>query len=69
MIKHLLFLLSFSMLLTSSAEAYIDPGIISMFLQGIVAVFVGIFAYITLYWQKFKDLLKKVFRQTDKKNK
>lgn len=68
MIKHLVFLLSFSMLLTSSAEAYIDPDIISIFLQGIVAAFVGIFTYITLYWQKFKDLLKKSF-QTDRQKK
>jgi hypothetical protein len=69
MLKYLVVLISFSALLTSPAEAYIDPGIISMFFQAVVAIFLGVFAYISLYWQKFKILVKKIFRQIDKKKK
>tara|TARA_B100000787_G_scaffold89938_2_gene66472 strand:+ start:763 stop:972 length:210 start_codon:yes stop_codon:yes gene_type:complete len=66
-----IFVLSFSFftVLTSSAQAYLEPGMISMFLQAAIATFLGVFAYITLYWQKFKSLVKKILEKVDKKNK
>mgnify|MGYP002836406493 CR=1 FL=1 len=66
-----IFVLSFSFftVLTSSAQAYLEPGMISMFLQAAIATFLGVFAYITLYWQKFKSLVKKILEKADKKNK
>lgn len=67
--KFFLLLISFFTLLTTSAQAYIEPGMISMFLQAVIAAFLGIFAYIALYWQKFKSLVKKVFGKINKKNK
>ena len=62
-------LLIFQLLTTTHAKAYIEPGIISMFLQAIIAAVVGCIAYMTFYWQKFKNFLKKIFIKTNNKNK
>ena len=69
MCKFYLLLISLYLLQTFSAYAYIDPGIVSMFLQAIVATFLGVLAYLSLYWQKFKSVIKKIFNKIDKKNK
>ena len=54
---------------TTQAQAYIEPGIISMFLQAVVAAVVGCIAYMAFYWQKFKNFLKKIFIKSNNKNK
>ena len=56
-----------SILNITSAHAYIEPGIISMFLQAIVAAVVGFLAYATLYWDKLKNFTKKLFNKLNKK--
>ena len=50
-----------------TAHAYIEPGIISMFLQGIVAAVVGVSTFVVLYWSKFKTLIKKILSKFKKK--
>ncbi len=67
--KFFFILLIFQLLTTTHAQAYIEPGIISMFLQAIIAAVVGCIAYMTFYWQKFKSFLKKIFIKTNNKNK
>ena len=68
--KNFIFLLlTFQLLLINHAQAYIEPGVISMFLQAIIAAIVGCIAYMTFYWQKFKNFLKKIFIKSNNKNK
>ena len=68
--KNFIFLLlTFQLLLINQAQAYIEPGVISMFLQEIIAAIVGCIAYMTFYWQKFKNFLKKIFIKSNNKNK
>ena len=68
--KNFIFLLlTFQLLLINQAQAYIEPGVISMFLQAIIAAIVGCIAYMTFYWQKFKNFLKKIFIKYNNKNK
>lgn len=52
---------------TKKAYSYIEPGIISMFLQGIVAAVIGAFTFITLYWHKLKNFIKKILSKLKKK--
>ena len=53
----------FYILSINSAYAYIDPGTGSIILQAIVAFVAAFFAYITLFWRKFKSLLAKLFKK------
>ena len=59
-----LFLISLysSLLFTSNAHAYIDPGTGSFILQAIIGMIAAIGAYITLYWRKFKNFIDKIFK-------
>tara|TARA_B100000686_G_C16633015_1_gene885784 strand:+ start:184 stop:396 length:213 start_codon:yes stop_codon:yes gene_type:complete len=52
---------------STPAYAYIEPGIISMFLQAVIATVVGFLAYVTLYWHKFKNFIKKILNTFNKK--
>ena len=68
--KNFIFLFfAFQLLMINQAQAYIEPGIISMFLQAIVATIVGCIAYMTFYWEKFKNFIKKIFIKSNNKNK
>lgn len=51
------------------AHAYIEPGVITMFLQAVIAAVVGCVMYLTFYWQKFKNFLKKILIKSNNKNK
>ena len=42
--------------------AYIDPGTGGIILQAILGFIAAVGATITLYWRKFKELLKKIFK-------
>jgi len=53
--------------LTTSSHAYLDPGIGSMLIQGLIALIAAGTAYATFYWKKFKDFINKNFNS--KKNK
>ena len=43
----------------TNAYAYIDPGLGSIILQGIIAAVAATSLTIKIYWQKIKDFLKK----------
>ena len=53
----------FYTLFTNASFAYLDPGTGSIILQTIMALFVAGIATISIWWQKFKDLFKKIFRK------
>lgn len=53
----------FYVLFINSAYAYIDPGTGGIILQAIVAFIAAFFAYVTLFWRKFKSLLTKLFKK------
>tara|TARA_B100001057_G_C22316015_1_gene743911 strand:+ start:367 stop:582 length:216 start_codon:yes stop_codon:yes gene_type:complete len=64
MIKYLLtiyIILSFN----SNAFAYLDPGTGSSILQLILAFLAGIGAFLSVYWNKFKFLIKRIFNKSD----
>ena len=46
-----------------NAYAYLDPGTGSLILQAIFGLLAVIGAYITLFWRKFKDLVKKILKR------
>ena len=46
-----------------NAYAYLDPGTGSLIFQAIFGLLAVIGAYITLFWRKFKDLVKKIFKR------
>ena len=56
----------FYVLSLNNVYAYIDPGTGGIILQAIVAFIAAFFAYVTLFWRKFKSLLTKLFKK--KKN-
>tara|TARA_B100000886_G_C20341320_1_gene456769 strand:+ start:371 stop:574 length:204 start_codon:yes stop_codon:yes gene_type:complete len=66
MIKFYLILITFLILFNSNAFAYIDPGTGGIILQAILGFIAFVGATITLYWRKFKELLKKIFKSKNK---
>tara|TARA_B100000902_G_C26794197_1_gene661323 strand:+ start:425 stop:625 length:201 start_codon:yes stop_codon:yes gene_type:complete len=58
-----LFLLILLVFPSNSAYAYLDPGTGSIILQAIFGLIAAIGAYITLFWRKFKDLIRKIFKK------
>ena len=46
-------------MLNTNAYAYIDPGLGSILLQGIIAAIAATSLTIKIYWQKIKDFIKK----------
>ena len=49
-----------------NAYAYIDPGTGGIILQAIIGFIAAGIGIVSLYWQKFKEKLKKIFKS--KKN-
>lgn len=47
-----------------NAYAYLDPGTGSLIIQAILGLLAAIGAYITLFWRKFKNLIRKIFRKS-----
>lgn len=54
---------------TTSSYAYLDPGMGSMLIQGLIALIAAGAAYATFYWKKFKDFINKVFNSEKNKEK
>ena len=50
-------------LMSKNAFAYLDPGTSSIILQAILGFLAAIGATITLYWNKLKIFLKKIFKK------
>jgi high-affinity Fe2+/Pb2+ permease len=66
MFKLFLFSGYFSFLFISNAHAYIDPGTISIILQGIVGAVVAGAVTIKIYWYKIRSFFKK--KEKDKQD-
>ncbi len=64
MIKYLL-TIYIILSLNSNAFAYLDPGTGSSILQLILAFLAGIGAFLSVYWNKFKFLIKRIFNKSD----
>lgn len=58
-----LFLVTFLFFPNNNAYAYLDPGTGSIILQAIFGLIAAIGAYITLFWRKFKDLIRKILKK------
>lgn len=56
--------LCFILLLTTqvNANAYIDPGTGGIILQAIIGFIAAGIGIVSLYWQKFKEKIKKIFK-------
>ena len=63
------FILSFFFILMSNtnAYAYLDPGLGSILLQGIIAGVAAVSLTIKIYWRKIKDFFKKKKKKADLK--
>jgi hypothetical protein len=64
MIYKIILLFSFIFIFNTNAYAYLDPGLGSIILQGLIALIAATSLTIKIYWQKIKNFLKKI-----KKNK
>lgn len=53
--------------MTGSAQAYLDPGISRFLVQGIIAVFAGGTVLIGAYWSNLKRLVSLVLSKTIRK--
>ena len=61
------YLFSFIFLFNTNAYAYLDPGLGSIILQGIVAAIAATSLTIKIYWQKIKSFFKKKKKDKDLK--
>ena len=64
--KVFLIILIFIVLNPSFAYAYLDPGTGSIILQAIIGVIAASLTAISIYWEKFKSIISKIFMR-DKK--
>ena len=55
----LIYFLIFFCTFNTNAHAYIDPGLGSIILQGIIAAVAATSLTIKIYWQKIKNFFKK----------
>jgi Na+-transporting methylmalonyl-CoA/oxaloacetate decarboxylase beta subunit len=49
----------FSLGLANEAHAYIDPGTVSIIMQGLIAALVGRLVFIKTYWRKLRIFFSK----------
>ena len=54
------------LIFNKKAFAYLDPGMGSMLLQGIIAVIAATGLTLKIYWQKIKDFFKNKIKKKDK---
>ena len=52
--------------LTTNSFAYIDPGLGSMLVQGLLVVIGAITTFFYVIREKIKNLIKKIFKKKDK---
>jgi len=65
--KVFLIILIFMVLNPSFAYAYLDPGTGSIILQAIIGLIAAGLTAVSIYWEKFKSIISKVFMR-DKKD-
>tara|TARA_B100001029_G_C14909695_1_gene365747 strand:+ start:303 stop:509 length:207 start_codon:yes stop_codon:yes gene_type:complete len=68
MIKFILFLFLFFVIQINNSYAYLDPGTGSFILQAIIGFIAAGLATVTLYWNKFKNFITKLFKKKNKEN-
>jgi|TARA_B100001971_G_scaffold153569_1_gene142831 hypothetical protein len=56
-------------LFTSESYAYLDPGTGSIILQVIIGFIAATVATISIYWNKFKLFISKLFKKKEKEKK
>jgi hypothetical protein len=66
MLKIKLFLFLF-FLSVKPAWAYLDPGSVSLWIQGILAAIAAIVSTSKFWWFRMKDFIKKLFTKSEKK--
>lgn len=64
MFKKLIIIIVAFFMQSVNAYAYLDPGTGSLIIQAILGLLAAIGAYITLFWRKFKNLIRKIFRKS-----
>ena len=65
--SNLLLLSSIYLILSiSNAYSYLDPGTGSIILQAIIGFIAASIATISVYWEKFKLIILKIFRKKNK---
>ena len=52
----------------NNSYAYLDPGTGSFILQAIIGFIAAGLATVTLYWNKFKNFITKLFKKKNKEN-
>ena len=53
--------------MTTSAQAYLDPGTGSMIVQAILGAIAAILSYFYFFWSKVKNISKKIFSKFSRK--
>ena len=60
--KIFIYFILVTLLLSSKAYAYLDPGSAGI-LQMLLAAIAGVFASLMIYWNKFKNFVIKIFKK------
>ena len=66
MLLNFILIIAFLLLYIKNALAYLDPGIGSMLLQGIIATIAATGLTLKIYWQKIKEFFNKKIKKKDK---
>jgi len=66
--KKTFLVLFFAYFYISPAYSYLDPGSSSILLQVIIGFVAAVGTTISIYWKKFKNLIKKIFSTKNKVN-
>ena len=64
--KILILSLVFILFSNDNAFAYLDPGTGSIILQALLGAIAAVTSYCAFYWNKVKNLLKKLFKKKEK---
>ncbi len=65
--KKLLYYIIATILFSSPAYAYLDPGTGSMILNLIVGAAAGAITFASVFWQKIKNFFRKILKKDTKK--
>jgi|TARA_Y100000389_G_scaffold83771_1_gene80403 hypothetical protein len=66
--KVFLLITAFIVLNPSFAYAYLDPGTGSIILQAIIGFIAAAAATMSVYWEKFKSIINKIFKKNNRDN-
>ena len=69
MIFNFIFFIACLLIYNKNAFAYLDPGMGSILLQGIIATIAATGLTIKIYWQKIKDFFKQKIKNKNKNQK